>query len=345
MSGKKVRVGIVDDTRSIRAMIRALLAHSDQIEVVGEAGDPYEAREMIRALNPDVITLDVVMPRMDGLSFLEKLMRLRPMPVVMVSTRTTEKSHDAVRALSLGAVDCVDLGSLRDGSLPIDLASTVLMAAESNTGHFAKANRIEADVVSDFRWNGRTVLIGSSTGGVDALMTVLSAYPADGPPTVIAQHMPAAFLASFVDRIDRNVAPRASLAEAGQAIEPGHIYLAAGGAEHVALSRQYPPRITLVPENGEPYVPSVEVLMRSGAQHASKVVGVMLTGMGRDGAKGLLKMRQAGAHTIVQSGPSCVVDGMPKAARNIGAACEVVPLDRIGASILKSTSVVRKAVV
>lgn len=345
MSHKKVRVVIVDDTRSVRAMIRMMLAHADRIEVVGEAGDPYEAREMIRALNPDVITLDVVMPRMDGLSFLEKLMRLRPMPVVMVSTRTTEKSHEAVRALALGAVDCVDLGSLRDGSSQIDLASTVLMAAKSNTGHFARPNRIEAGVVSDFNWNGRTVLIGSSTGGVDALMTVLSAYPADCPPTVIAQHMPAAFLTSFADRIDRHVAPRTALAEVGQAIEPGHIYLAAGGREHVALSRQYPPRLKLVPENGEPYVPSVEVLMQSGARHGSKVVGVMLTGMGRDGAEGLLKMRQAGAHTIVQSGASCVVDGMPKAARKIGAAVEVVPLDQIGASILKSTSIERKAVV
>ena len=345
MSGKKVRVIIVDDTRSIRAMIRALLAHSERIEVVGEAGDPYEARDLIRSLNPDVITLDVVMPRMDGLSFLEKLMRLRPMPVVMVSTRTTEKSHEAVRALSLGAVECVDLGSLRDGVSKVDLASTVLMAAESNIGHFAQPNRNDAGIVSDFNWNGRTVLIGSSTGGVDALMTVLSAYPVDCPPTIIAQHMPAAFLASFADRIDRNVAPRASLAQAGQVMKPGHVYLAAGGSEHVALSRQYPPKLNFVPKDGEPYVPSVEVLMHSGVQHASKLVGVMLTGMGRDGAEGLLKMRQAGAHTIVQSGPSCVVDGMPKAARNIGAAVEVVPLHKIGASILKSTSAARKAAV
>ena len=341
MASKKVRVVIVDDTRSIRAMIRTLLARSEQIEVVGEAGDPYEARELIRELNPDVITLDVIMPRMDGLSFLEKLMRLRPMPVVMVSTRTTEKSHDAVRALALGAVDCVDLGSLRDGTSGIDLASTVLMAAKSNTLHFSQSIRTEAGVATDFRWNGRAVLIGSSTGGVDALMTVLSAYPVNGPPTVIAQHMPAAFLASFADRLDRNIAPRVSLAKAGQALETGHVYLAAGGDDHVALSRASPPRLKLVSQVDEQYVPSVEVLMCSGEQHGPNVVGVMLTGMGRDGAQGMLKMRNAGAHTIAQSGPSCVVDGMPKAARKIGAAIEVVTLEKIGASILQATSITR----
>ena len=342
MTGKKVRVVVVDDTRSIRAMICALLARSEQIEVVGEAGDPFEARELIRALNPDVITLDVVMPKMDGLSFLEKLMRLRPMPVVMVSTRTTEKSYEAVRALSLGAVDCVDLRSLRDGTSRVDLAGTVLIAANSNARQFGAVKRKSPQKVSDFRWNGRSVLIGSSTGGVDALMSVLSAYPSDGPPTVIAQHMPAAFLVSFAERLDRNVAPRVALAKAGQVIEPGNIYLAAGGAEHVALSRSHPLKINFIPEDDEPYVPSVEVLMRSGVTHASKIVGVMLTGMGRDGAQSMLEMRQAGAHTIVQSGPTCVVDGMPRAARDIGAAAEVVPLKKIGASILKSTSAARK---
>ena len=325
-------------------MICAMLARSDQIEVVGEAGDPYEARELIRALNPDVITLDVVMPRMDGLSFLEKLMRLRPMPVVMVSTRTTEKSYEAVRALSLGAVDCIDLGSLRDGTSSVDLASTVLVAASCNTSHFGQAQRAETVPQSNFRWNGRTVLIGSSTGGVDALMKVLSTFPADCPPTVIAQHMPASFLASFAERIDRNIAPRAALAEAGQAIEPGNVYLAAGGAEHVALSRSYPPRITFVAEAGEPYVPSVEVLMHSGVSHASKVVGVMLTGMGRDGSVGMLNMRKAGAHTIVQSGATCVVDGMPRAVRENGGAVEVVPLDEIGTRILRSTSLEKSKV-
>lgn len=342
MPVKKVRVVIVDDSRSIRAMIRTMLERSDQIDIVGEAGDPYEARELIRRLNPDVITLDVVMPRMDGLSFLERLMRLRPMPVVMVSTRTTEKSNEAVRALALGALDCVDLGSLCNGTARVDLADTVLMAANSNTSHFGVAKPPKPKVASDFRWNGRAVLIGSSTGGVDALMTVLSAYPSDGPPTLIAQHMPASFLESFAERLNRNVAPQVGLAKAGQTVEPGNVYLAPGGDEHVALSQDYPPKIASVRKEGEPYVPSVDVLMHSGAEHASNVVGVMLTGMGRDGAQGMLKMRMAGAHTIAQSGPSCVVDGMPKAVRENGAASEVVPLDLIATSILKSTSLSQK---
>lgn len=343
MSDQKVRVVIVDDTRSIRAMIRALLTRSARIEVVGEAGDPYEARELIRKLNPDVITLDVVMPRMDGLSFLERLMRLRPMPVVMVSTRTTEKSDEAVRALSLGAVDCVDLGALRDGDSDVDLASTVLMAAVSNTSHFAQERRVGAVAGDEFKGNGRIVLIGSSTGGVDALGTVLSAYPTNGPATVVAQHMPSAFLASFAERLDRTIAPRVLLAKPGQVIEPGHVYLGPGGEDHVTLSRHSPTRIVAVSDQGESYVPSVDVLMTSGVAHGAKAVGVMLTGMGRDGAKGLLKMRNAGAHTIVQSGPTCVVDGMPRAAREIGAAVEVVPLHKIGPSILKSTSLAEKS--
>lgn len=343
MTGKKVRVIIVDDTRSIRAMIRALLVRSRDIDVVGEAGDPYEARELIRTLNPDVITLDVVMPRMDGLEFLEKLMRLRPMPVVMVSTRTTEKSHEAVRALALGAVECVDLGSLRDGTSRIDLAETVMMAAQSKRRHLAPEQPSkDCAETGDFRWNGKTVLIGSSTGGVEALTTVLSAYPADGPPTVIAQHMPPSFLESFAQRLDRTIAPKTVLAEEGESVEPGHVYIAPGGTEHLVLSKSQPPRLRLVPDTGADYVPSIDLLMASGEALGRKAVGVMLTGMGRDGADSLLKMRQAGAHTIVQSGDTCVVDGMPAAARNIGAAVEVAPLEQIGRRILKSTSLERK---
>ena len=338
MSGKKVRVIIVDDTRSIRAMIRALLCRSPRIEVIAEAGDPYEARELIRTLNPDVITLDVVMPRMDGLSFLARLMRLKPMPVVMVSTRTTEKSNEAVRALSLGAVDCVDLGSLRDGATTFDLADTVLMASESNTSHFAIEKRAPPAANSAFKWNGRAALIGSSTGGVDALTNVLSSFPTDGPPTVIAQHMPPSFLASFAARLNRAIAPQVLLAAHAQKLEPGHVYLAPGGNTHIALSRNRPLSLDHVPDDGALHVPSVDILMSSGERHGAKVVGVILTGMGKDGAKGLLKMRKAGAHTIVQSSETCVVDGMPKAARNIGAACEIVPLDQIGAQLLKSTS-------
>ncbi len=340
IASRKVRVVIVDDTRSIRAMIRALLIRSPRIEVVGEAGDPYEARELIRELNPDVITLDVVMPRMDGLSFLERLMRLRPMPVVMVSTRTTENSSEAVKALSLGAVDCVDLAALgRKQNSQVNLAETVLMAADSNSRGPSVRAIHDHDGDPPLNWNGKIVTIGSSTGGVDALMTVLSHYPADGPPTVIAQHMPPAFLESFAQRLDRSIAPKVVLARHAMTMAPGTVYLAPGGDWHVGLSARNPLALELIAHDGaEAYVPSVNILFSSAIPHSPRIVGVMLTGMGRDGAEPMREMLLAGAFNIVQDGASCVVDGMPKAARDAGAASKVVPLDKIGMQILHHVS-------
>ena len=337
---RPVRVVIVDDTRTIRGMIRLHLLRSPMIEVVGEAGDPYEARELIRNLNPDVITLDVVMPRMDGLSFLERLMRLRPMPVVMVSSRTTENSREAIKALSLGAVDCVDLGRLNRGASNIDLAETVLMAAQGNVGQFSSPRtHSAASEAAALDWNGKTVLIGSSTGGVDALLTVLSSYPADGPPTVIAQHMPASFLQSFCRRLDRSCAAKVELATDGAAIRRGHVYLGPGGDCHVALAPHDPARLVLLPHDGtEPYVPSVNLLFSSGIRHAERLVAVMLTGMGRDGADAMLELRRAGTHTIAQDAASSVIDGMPRSARDLGAAVEVAALADIGDRILACVS-------
>lgn len=335
---RPVRVIIVDDTKTIRAMIRALLSRSPDIEVVGEAGDPFEARELIRALDPDVITLDVVMPRMDGLSFLERLMRLRPMPVVMVSTRTTERSAEAVTALELGAFDCVDIASLTRGETPGDLADLVLAAAASNTrGHTVRKERrkVARDETARLDWNGRAVVIGSSTGGVDALMTVLSHFPADCPPTLIAQHMPPSFLESFAARLDRSIAPQVTLARDGGALRPGMVQLAPGGDCHAVLAETTDFATRLVPHDGrELYVPSINVLFSSALYHRDKVVGVMLTGMGRDGSEPMLKMKKAGAHTIAQDAASCVVDGMPRAAREIGAAVQVASLNDIGPAIL-----------
>ena len=337
---RPVRVVIVDDTRTIRGMIRVHLSRSPMIEVVGEAGDPYEARELIRSLNPDVITLDVVMPRMDGLSFLERLMRLRPMPVVMVSSRTTQNSREAITALSLGAVDCFDLAKLNAGADTFDLAETVLMAAQSNVGQFSSPrSHTAAAGANALDWNGKMVLIGSSTGGVDALLTVLSAYPADGPPTVIAQHMPASFLESFSKRLDRSCAVAVKLAEDGEQIERGHVYLGPGGDRHVTIAPRDPSCLRLVPHDGtETYVPSVNLLFSSAVPHAERVVGVMLTGMGRDGASALLDLRRAGAHSIVQDAATSVIDGMPRSARELGAATEVAALDHIAGRILDSVS-------
>lgn len=342
VSNGRVRVLIVDDTRSIRAMIRAMITRTPDIEVVGEAGDPYEARELIRELDPDVITLDVEMPRMDGLSFLERIMRLRPMPVVMVSSRTTENSHAAVRALSLGAIDCVDIAKLRDGSgLGERFIDTLLMAAAARprlSTPRAEAFRSSAPQ-PDFDWNGKVVLIGSSTGGVDALISILSDYPADGPPTVIAQHMPAAFLESFTARLDRTTRPRVIAARGGLRLERGMVCIAPGGDAHIALSPRDALRLDSVPDTGvEKYIPSIDVLFSSAERHAPAVIGVMLTGMGKDGAVAMARMHVAGAHTIVQNAETAVIDGMPRAARELGAADDVVALPAIGRRILACAS-------
>lgn len=345
---RPARVVIVDDVQSIRMMIRAMLQSNPAIEVVGEAGDPFEARELIRSLNPDVITLDVVMPRMDGLDFLERLMRLRPMPVVMVSTRTTEKSQEAIKALALGAVDCVDLGQLRKSQDSRLLADTVLMAASSNLGAVSRggADRPTAGGASaQHDWNGKVVVIGSSTGGVDALLQVLSGIPPDGPPILIAQHMPAPFLESFAARLERHCRASVFLSEDRIKMAPGHVFLAVGGDTHAILSDRDPCRIKHVRHNGfETYVPSVNLLFGSAAPHGSRVVGVMLTGMGNDGAAAMLEMRKAGAHTIVQDSASAVIDGMPRSAREIGAAVEVASLSQISDRILASTSKTREEV-
>ena len=337
-----VRVVIVDDTRSIRAMIRTMLSANPRIEVVGEASDPYEARELIRDLNPDVITLDVVMPRMDGLSFLERLMKLRPMPVVMVSTRTTEKSREAIKALSLGAVDCVDLGQLRQSRNADELARTVLMAAGSNLVCLNRKENLQGAPDHGqprHNWNGKVVLIGSSTGGVDALLQVLTAIPADGPPIVIAQHMPATFLESFASRLERNCPAKVALSRDGVRLEQGHIYLAPGGDMHASLSPLDPYSLSHVKHDGrERYVPSVNILFSSAVPHARRIVAVMLTGMGSDGSEPMLELRNAGAHTIAQDAASAVIDGMPRSARDIGAAIEVASLNRIADSVLRGTS-------
>lgn len=336
---RPVRVVIVDDTRSIRAMLRNLLSQSRRIEVVGEAADPFEARDLIRTLNPDVVTLDVVMPRMDGLSFLEKIMSLRPMPVVMVSSRTKENSYEAIRALELGAVDCVDRAQLGDGSQLVD---TLLTAAGSNVSAYAPINRKANVPPNDFVWNGRAVVVGSSTGGVDALLKVLADFPANGPPTVIAQHMPKDFLESFTQRLNKHSAPKVVLAEEGSLLEPGFVYIAPGGSVHAAIYRKDPKRLRLIKDQGDQmYIPSVDILFSSAVALGKHVVGVMLTGMGRDGADAMLRMREAGAHTIVQDSESSVVDGMPRSAREIGAAVEVVPLHKIGRQIIDSTNKIK----
>lgn len=338
----RTRVLVVDDTRTIRAMIRTLLMNDPRVHVVGEAGDPYEARDLMKSLEPDVLTLDVEMPRMNGLVFLEKLMRLRPTPVVMVSTRTVEQSDEAVRALALGAFDCIDLKRLRnrDPRLP-DLADTLVAASRAKVGgRFARqtSDRPTRTRASDFEWNGKYVFIGSSTGGVDALLTIVGELPRNCAPVVIAQHMPSHFLKSFATRLDTHAAPKVSIAEDGQLLQPGQVLLAPGGDHHVEVAGTAAPRIRLRPKSGdELYVPSVAVLFASALPFAAKSVAVMLTGMGRDGAEEMRALFDAGAHTIAQSANTCVVDGMPRAARELGGVTEEVDLQDIASRLRHHT--------
>ncbi len=326
---RRARVLIVDDSATMRGMISATLSRDEEIEVVGMAGDPIEAREAIKALNPDVITLDVEMPRMDGLEFLEKIMRLRPMPVIMVSTLTQAGAAISVQALELGAVDCVGKPDFED------LAAKVKAAARAKVRPLGEAR--PAARVSNYRAHGDRVLaIGSSTGGVEALITMLSCFPEDCPATVITQHMPATFTASFAARLDRLCAPRCAEATDGAQLKPGHIYLAPGGATHLEVQGNVHPRCkltTAAPVSG--HRPSVDVLMHSVAKvYGSRAVGVLLTGMGRDGASGLKAMRDAGARTLGQDEASCVVYGMPRAAFEIGAVERQLPLTKIGQAAL-----------
>lgn len=328
------RVLIVDDSPTIRHLIRNQLAQDGRLVVVGEASDPFDAREKIKTLEPDVLTLDVEMPRMNGLEFLEKLMRLRPMPVVMVSTETHKGSTAALEALSLGAVECIGKpGADRLTEAFQNLPDLLVAAAGARLR--LPGPRPSVRPIHDFNWNGKYVLIGSSTGGVDALETLLSGYPANCPPTLITQHMPESFLASFARRLASRMQPRIVLASEGAPLLPGTVHLAPGGEFHLAITPGEPPRCHLLAsEKRNGHRPSVEVLFASAEPIASRVVAVMLTGMGRDGAEAMLGLRRAGAHCLAQDEATCVVFGMPRAALESGAAEVAVPIGKMARSIL-----------
>ena len=345
----KIRVLIVDDSATMRSLIAAALRKDPDIDVVGQAGDPLEAREAIKALNPDVITLDVEMPNMNGLDFLEKIMRLRPTPVIMISTLTQAGADATLTALEFGAVDCVGkpvAGGVGDAisafsGLPERVkaaAGARLRPLASNAGRNAPPRPVPPPTDTGFRTNGRLVAIGASTGGVEALLAVISRFPANCPPTVITQHMPGTFTRSFAERLNRSNAATVEEAYDGAPLDTGRVYVAPGGAMHLEVAGGGGLRCKLI--NGDPvngHRPSVDVLFHSVAKVVGgKAVGAILTGMGRDGAKGLLAMRQAGAMTIAQDEGSCVVYGMPKVAMEIGGAQKQLSLERIGSAILSS---------
>jgi len=345
MTLKKIRVLCVDDSALVRGlMVEIINSHSD-MEVVATAPDPLVARELIKQHNPDVLTLDVEMPRMDGLDFLERLMRLRPMPVVMVSSLTERGSEVTLRALELGAVDFVTkpkLG-LRDGLLEYSnlIADKIRAAAASRPRQaLAQGPRQRMLTARPFSTTEKLVVIGASTGGTEAIRQVLEPLPPSSPAIMITQHMPAGFTRSFVQRLDNLCAVQVHEAEDGQRVLPGHVYLAPGGVAHMKLARSGANYVVQL-DHGEPvnrHRPSVDVLFHSAAEVAGRnAVGVLLTGMGKDGAQGLLAMKQAGAVTFAQDEASCVVFGMPREALHIGAADEAVPLSEISERILAST--------
>lgn len=336
-----VRVLIVDDSASMRAALNRILSRDPGIEVVGTAVEPNMARAMIKALNPDVITLDVEMPGMDGLTFLERIMRLRPMPVVMCSSLTAHGAETTISALRLGAIDCVAKPGIDTdiGSIAIELCDIVRSAGRANV----RARGPQPARVRAPSGGARDCIIGigASTGGVEALFELLPSLPIGCPPVLVVQHMPAAFTAGFAARLDGECAIKVVEARNGALVSPGTVHIAPGGDAHMRLvpgnCQGVAPRIALAA--GDKVVghrPSVDVLFNSLAVLGSAGIGVILTGMGSDGARGLAAMRAAGAHTIGQDAASCVVHGMPRAAMEAGAVVVELPLSAIPRAIVQA---------
>ncbi|HBT31452.1 MAG TPA: chemotaxis response regulator protein-glutamate methylesterase [Pusillimonas sp.] len=341
----KIRVLCVDDSALVRGLMKEIINGQPDMEVVAVAPDPLVARDLIKQHNPDVLTLDVEMPRMDGLDFLERLMRLRPMPVVMVSSLTQRNSEVTIRALELGAVDFVTkpkLG-LRDGLVEYSdlIAEKIRVAAKSRPKPRPAADKGDAPrrLSPVFSTTEKLIAIGASTGGTEAIRQVLMPMPANSPAILITQHMPAGFTRSFVQRLDNICAVSVHEAQDGERILPGHVYLAPGGVAHMKLARSGANYVVHLEET-EPvnrHRPSVDVLFQSVAEVAGKnAVGALLTGMGKDGAQGMLAMRQAGATTFAQDEASCVVFGMPREALLIGATDQAVPLLKMSETLLSS---------
>lgn len=360
---KKIKLLIIDDSALIRQMLTKIFNSSDDIEVVGSAVDPIAARDKIKKLNPDVLTLDIEMPRMDGLTFLRNLMRLRPMPVVMISTLTEKGAAVTLEALEMGAVDFVAKPKV-DVSNSLneyaeDIIAKVKMAAKARVRtidsrvsasnakpipvkHSADAVIKASPAKSHFKTTDKIIALGSSTGGTEALKEMVVGLPASTPAIVVSQHLPAAFSESFAKHVNEVTEMTAFVAQDGQQILPGNIYIAPGD-RHMMVIRDGARYICRM-NDGPPvnrHKPSVEVMFRSVAQNVgSNAIGVMLTGMGADGAKAMKEMKDAGSVNIVQDEASSVVWGMPGESFKLGAADHVVPLDKIAAKIL---SLVQKA--
>ena len=347
----KIKVVVVDDSALVRSLLTEIINRQADMTCVGAAADPLVAREMIRETNPDVITLDVEMPRMDGLEFLSRLMRLRPMPVVMVSTLTEQGAEATLRALELGAVDFVAKPRIGVSSglqeLAGDIVDKIRVAASAHVKRLPAAPAAGAAPVGGGAHEApraalprvsteKIICIGASTGGTEAIREVLMPMPADAPAIVITQHMPPGFTTSFANRLNTLCRIRVQEAQHGQRILPGHAYIAPGG-HHFRIDRSGSNYVAVV-EDTEPvnrHRPSVEVLFKSAARVLGpNALGIMLTGMGADGAQAMREMKDAGSYNYVQDEASCVVFGMPRMAIQCGAAHEVLPLSQIATAVL-----------
>ncbi len=353
MRSGKIRVVVVDDSALVRSLLAEIINRQSDMECIGTANDPLIAREMIRELNPDVITLDVEMPRMDGIDFLGRLMRLRPMPVVMISTLTERGAEVTMKALELGAVDFVAKPRVGLASGLNELAADIV--DKIRVASVAQVRRLPAKAPAPPTAPGaaqaapppaasllgrlsteKVICIGASTGGTEAIREVLVHMPADAPAIAITQHMPAGFTTSFAARLDALCRITVKEAVNGERILPGHAYIAPGGRQF-ALARSGANYVAVV-DDGPPvnrHKPSVEVLFRSAAQVAGRnAFGIMLTGMGADGAAAMREMRDAGSYNYVQDEASCIVFGMPREAIAHGAADEVLPLTQIAPALI-----------
>ncbi len=350
----KIKVLIVDDSAVIRRALAAILETDPGMEVIGTAGDPYLAAQKIAQEVPDVITLDVEMPRMDGLTFLRKIMTQHPIPVVIISSLTAKGTETAIRALEYGAVEVVAKPQFATSQELQELFRERLIGVVRAAGHarlkrrsaapLTVAPKHSADAVmqpamgsSMIQTTEKVIAVGASTGGTEALRTFLEALPLDAPGIVIVQHMPEHFTRSFANRLNELCRVTVKEAENGDSVIRGRALIAPGN-QHLLLKRSGA-RYYVELNDGPPvnrHRPSVDVLFRSTARFAGKnAIGILMTGMGNDGAQGLLEMKTAGAHTVAQDEKSCVVFGMPKEAIKLGAADKVLPLDQIAGQMLR----------
>ncbi|MBN1546244.1 MAG: chemotaxis response regulator protein-glutamate methylesterase [Syntrophaceae bacterium] len=338
---KKIRVLIVDDSAIVRKIFTEELSRYPDIEVIGAAPDPFVARDKIVTLKPDVITLDVEMPRMDGITFLRKLMKYYPLPTIIVSSLTQKGGKLTLEALDIGAVDVIAKpgGSYSVGDMSAQLAEKIRVASRVNV--VKKEEATPSDTAEPIRALAQTtnkvIAIGASTGGTEALKNVLTKMPANSPGIVVVQHMPAHFTTAFAERLNGICQMTVKEAEDNDSVTPGTVLIAPGN--YHMIFRRSGARYYVEIKTG-PMVhhqrPAVDILFKSTAKYAgANAIGAILTGMGADGAEGLLEMKQAGASTIAQDEKSCVVFGMPKEAIKLGAADKIVPLDLIAQEIIR----------